>query len=445
MAMLISWLRKNNMKKTIMQHYNTQDALLVITSYPPQGTVYGQSGGGVGSFAKNTLTSLAGYRKGQKIVVLAEMNNGFEVYEEGDILVIRCWRRNTFGLYSQLFRKVKEFDQISQVLVEFEFALYGDFLVAGMFPFFLNRLKLSGRQTIVVVHQVLSDLENLSGHIGLAKNSWKLKILSILMRQYYALISIGSTSLVVLEKEFEKRFVKNGLKASKVYTIEHGVDTHVQTLSKQTARAGLGIDQNEVVFLAFGYLNWYKGSDIAIAGFLRYLEENPSKKARLILAGGQSATQYKKSHYQAFMQKVDDLKDQNKNIVITGFIPEDKVAHYFAASDLVIFPYRTFMSSSGPLSLALSYKKPFIVSSALKRWFGDTIAPKIAIFPPTAQGLSTALREAESNTKQLLTLAKSLRTTRSFDQIGFKYHTLLTSLAVAQNAHLQSEYVAVLE
>jgi len=45
---------------------------------------------------------------------------------------------------------------------------------------------------------------------------------------------------------------------------------------------------------------------------------------------------------------------------------------YFAAADLVILPYRTFMSSSGPLSVAFSYGKPFIVSKNLSSYFDSS-------------------------------------------------------------------------
>ena len=42
---------------------------------------------------------------------------------------------------------------------------------------------------------------------------------------------------------------------------------------------------------------------------------------------------------------------------------------FFQASDLVIFPYRTLMSASGPLSIAFSFQKPFIVSKELSGMF----------------------------------------------------------------------------
>ncbi len=59
---------------------------------------------------------------------------------------------------------------------------------------------------------------------------------------------------------------------------------------------------------------------------------------------------------------------KNKNIVHTGFINEEEVEFLMKSSNALILPYRGFMSSSGPLSWALSYKKPIIFSKFLKEY-----------------------------------------------------------------------------
>jgi len=50
-----------------------------------------------------------------------------------------------------------------------------------------------------------------------------------------------------------------------------------------------------------------------------------------------------------------------------GFLDEKDLPVYFGAADLVVLPYRTFMSSSGPLSLAQAMGKPFILSEEAAR------------------------------------------------------------------------------
>jgi glycosyltransferase involved in cell wall biosynthesis len=54
---------------------------------------------------------------------------------------------------------------------------------------------------------------------------------------------------------------------------------------------------------------------------------------------------------------------------LTGFVKEEDIPLYFSASDVVVLPYRTLMSASGPLSIAFSFNKPFLVSKALAGMF----------------------------------------------------------------------------
>lgn len=53
------------------------------------------------------------------------------------------------------------------------------------------------------------------------------------------------------------------------------------------------------------------------------------------------------------------------NVIHTGFVPNEEVFNYYCAADVVVLPYRTHMSASGPLSLALSYDRPFLISRNL--------------------------------------------------------------------------------
>jgi len=68
------------------------------------------------------------------------------------------------------------------------------------------------------------------------------------------------------------------------------------------------------------------------------------------------------------MTYVRDLEKlmTERQVIQTGFVPEEKVPAYFSATDVLVLPYTTFMSSSGPLSLALSYELPVLLSEELK-------------------------------------------------------------------------------
>ena len=88
-----------------------------------------------------------------------------------------------------------------------------------------------------------------------------------------------------------------------------------------------------------------------------------TKNTKLLLAGDAAPTQKSQPHLQGFYQKLSKLiKNNSQDIIHTGFVPEKEVAKIFAVANLVVFPYRARMSSSGALALAWQYRKPFICS-----------------------------------------------------------------------------------
>jgi len=418
------------LSKKIITKYNRANTLAVVSSYPPQGTTYGDGVGGVASFAKNTITSLQQYNK-QKIVVFAEILNQPEIYEEGNVLVIRCWKRNSYKLYFQLMANITKFTQIKKYLIEFEFALYGDFFVAGVFPLFLMWLRIWGKQVNLVVHQVITDLSSLSGHLGWDKKNWLTQFFSFGIRHFYKLLGLTASRLVVLEKEFERRFIKLGIATQKITTISHGVDCKLRSINKELARKQLGLPQRNKVVLVFGFLTWYKGTDLAVKALHQIYEQEPNSKISLVIAGGESVTQSGKKHYQRFIQRLYRNAVKNPRVVITGFVKEKQLRSYFSAADLVILPYRSFMSSSGVLSLALSFAKPFILSTPLKEWFKNgeqEYMGQASFFRPDKYALAQQILDTVINNKRMQNLenmSKLIKEQRNYQNIATKYDQLI--------------------
>lgn len=416
-------------EKKLIQEYNQKDSLLAVTNYPPKGGVYNGNLGGVASFAKNTLLPLS---KNQKIVVICEVLDRPESYEEDNILVIRVFKRNHFSLYKDFIKSIRKFDKIKNLLIEFEFAAYGDFVIASAFPLFLLILKLLGKRVTLVVHQVIFDLESLSGHLGIGKKSLKLRLFSFLLKFYYQGLGVGCHQIIVLEEKFKKRLGKI-VNLEKITAISHGVDMNAEGLPKSVARKKLGIKPNDLVLLYFGYLTWYKGADFLVDVFVKEKVKVNGKAVRLIMAGGESATQNKKPHYRAFIKNLYDQAKKAEKLKITGFVPEEDISAYFAASDLVILPYRTFMSSSGPLSLSISYQKPFIISSPLKDYFDSpefAVALKEAglekgevVFPLQASRFvkKAGLALGKKNLAKLTNFSRNLGQKRDFNVLASNY------------------------
>lgn len=340
-------------------NYNQTSSLLVVSSYPPKGSKHAANQDALASFAKNRLSGIRKLIGPKKIIILSSYTDKPETYEDNGILVIRCYRRNHPLDYITLFKYLQAFSQVKDVLVEFEFASFGDTFSTGFFPVFLFMAKSIGKKVTVELHQVLDNLSKINGHIGLGSRSFKIKAFSSLMNTFYRLLGNLSHQIIVLEGKLKNRLIALGVKTP-VFVLPHGVEKPNKRYTKSEARRILGLTQKEKYVLNFGFLTWYKGSDLIV----KALTGQPSFK--LILAGGASQNQKDKPHYQKFYNKLQKDIKGNQYILATDFVDEKQIPLYFAASDLVVLPYRAFMSSSGPLSLALTYQKPFMLSKMLR-------------------------------------------------------------------------------
>ena len=106
---------------------------------------------------------------------------------------------------------------------------------------------------------------------------------------------------------------------------------------------------------------------------------------------------------------------------------------YFESADLVVLPYRTLMSSSGPLSLAYSFSKPVILSSPLEELLLTKDMPETMqeagitsedlLFPLTStfQEKLSALKKDNAKLRQLTAFSKALGEKRSWNEIGRMY------------------------
>lgn len=400
----------------MFEKYNLQDSILVISSYPPKGTTYGDRVVGVASFAKNSVAALSKVT-GKKTIVLAEVFNKEEIYEEGNILVWRCWHRNSFGLYLSIVKGLLRFSKVKQLETQFEFNSFGTINTMLPYPPFLILLRIFGKSNYLTIHQVVIDLATLSGHLGFKKNSLSLKIMNFFLKHYYYFLAFGCQKIVVMEEELKKRLILLGVKEGKIAVIPHGVDLNIKTISQAKAKQKLGIRKNEKVVLLFGFLAWYKGSDLLIGAA-------KNSKAKIILAGGPNPNHLNERFYTDYINKLYSQARQTKNVFITDFVPEKEISNYYCAADLVVLPYRSYMSSSGPLSLALSYGKPFIVSKVLSDWCTNGRS-----FVPTELSLTKAINKTLSDKKLISKMAhesRELAKTRDFSVLAKDYLKLFS-------------------
>jgi len=401
--------------KYLIEKYNRHDSLIVISSYPEKNTRYSQKVCAVGGFTKNITDNLPCH----KIIFTTKLGyKKDEVYEEKNSLIYRIFKRNDLGSFIKLFLAIKKFTNVKKVLVQFEFSSFGDIYTTVLFPILLLSLKLLGKKVYFVFHQVIFDLNSLTEYLGWEKNDWRLPYFNFFLKLFYQTNIILSKKIIVLEEEFRQRLWKISDQSQKIAVIPHGVDTNLKIVDKKIARSKLKIENNPTV-LYFGYLTWYKGADLMIE------IAKANKNYNFIIAGGSSFTQKNKSHYQKYLEKFNDLP---KNLKITGFVKERQIPLYFSASDLVILPYRSMISSSGPLSLAFSFKKPVILSNKLQHYlkskdFSNSLKTagltNIQLFNDFEKNKKINLNK--KHISKLVEFSKMMKATRDYKKISKLY------------------------
>lgn len=142
-------------------------------------------------------------------------------------------------------------------------------------------------------------------------------------------------------------------RAEAIRVSPHPVYEHLNqpVLSKAEAKAALGMRADRVV-LFFGFIRDYKG--------LRYLVESlPLVREKLdvhLLIAGEVWGDAKPYH-----ELISSLGMTKHVTLVEKYIPNEDVARYFAASDLVVIPYVS-ATQSGIVQLAYGFGKPVVVS-----------------------------------------------------------------------------------
>ena len=404
--------------------------ITVISSFPRKGEIHSQNLVGIASYAKNTLLSLKKFHKGN-IEVLAETVEDEDSYKEKGIIVKRVWERNSISIFPKLLSEINK-SKSDKILIEFELAMFGNMLYLLPFPLFLLMLKLQGKKIYIVLHQVIKDINDISGHINLRKDSSKSIVLNFGIRTFYKILAFAANKIIVFDQVLEDNFEE--ITGSKnVVVIPHGIELFNKKLNKQLSRKKLGIKKNKFVILLFGFVAWYKGTDLLIHLVKKQLSNGHKKDFELVIAGGPNPNHLDKAYYRRYLRSIENECKKN-GFIFTGFVPEKQIPYYFQASDLVVLPYRTLMSASGPLSLALSFKKPFLLSKTLKgvlntkdfeaQLLKNKIKPENLYFE-SEKDFKTKVTKFKKNLsfrKKIAALSSSISRERNWNNIGKAYY-----------------------
>jgi glycosyltransferase involved in cell wall biosynthesis len=171
----------------------------------------------------------------------------------------------------------------------------------------------------------------------------------------------------------------------KIRVVPHGhyVDWYPPPLSRDVARARLGLANDHRIFLFFGQVRRYKGLDRLLTDFAAL----PAGDVRLILVG---EPRPKSLGDQLEAQAAADPR------VVTefAFIDDERLVAYLCACDLVVLPYRDSLTS-GAAVLAASYGRPVLIP-CLGCMQEFPVEAAILYDPDQADGLHRALGQALS-------------------------------------------------
>lgn len=124
-------------------------------------------------------------------------------------------------------------------------------------------------------------------------------------------------------------------------------------ISKEKALQELGLDPSIRYMLFFGLVRSYKGLDILINALG---DERLNKESLKLIIAGEFYEE--KSIYLDLIAK---NKLDETVIIIDKFIPDDEVANYFCAADIIVQPYRD-ATQSAVTQVAYHFEKPILVT-----------------------------------------------------------------------------------
>jgi len=412
--------------------------VLVISTYPPRGSVYGNAFSAVASYCRNTLQAIIDVTDEFEFEVLADVLGEEEAYEEEGVRVVRCWRRNSVKSMMRLLGEVIKRKEVNKVLVEVEWSMLGNNkLMLGWLLMLIGMMRLWGRKVYVVSHGVLLDAALVAAQLGLKPKAVKTKILSGGMRCFYWCLVKTAEKVVVFEEKFRLDLVNLTGDKGKIVTIPHGVDISLKKGNGRRLRRKMGIGNDEKVLVCFGFLNWYKGSDWLVREMAQVLK-GKGVKVRLVMAGGESRVHGDDPVYRKMVEDIYRDAETDSRIRVTGFIDEEQMADYFEMADLVIVPYRVMLSSSGPLSLAFSCGRPVVISEKLRGYWESWdfrqgaeesgLSKYELFFGFSSEGLDEVIKSICTSSKKLEKLekfSKLMREKRSWKVVGAKYAKVL--------------------
>lgn len=171
-----------------------------------------------------------------------------------------------------------------------------------------------------------------------------------------ALLKRGDFALV--HSDYEREMLGKEVPRLKVVKHFHPIyeffarPAQVHDVSDEDARSNLRIPKDKLLMLFFGFVRPYKGLGVLLRAMPEILK---SVDASLLIVG-----EFWKRR-EPYDRAIADLGIVDSVRIIDRYVPDNEVALYFRASDVVVLPYRE-ATQSGVVQIAYGFRKPVITS-----------------------------------------------------------------------------------
>ncbi len=284
---------------------------------------------------------------------------GISAYSENLIENIKKQKTNILGISFiagnpfSLFKKLKTLLKYDIIHIQHEYNMLGWFGLP--YFFFLGFLCfIKKKKLIVTMHTILSQKERFRS------GKFKTFLRKLLYHLQNRWINLTSKKIVVHAKFFREILIKEySVPKEKIVVLPHAIIENIKTVSKKRARKELNLSGN--VYLLIGVMGPLHGHDIIIK------QADKIGKTVLVATNPISVNDRNLSRTKNFLdynkQIVKENNFQNFVRFDLGEIPYKKWWKYFAASDLILLPYRGGIGS-GIFADAMAMKKPVVASNA---------------------------------------------------------------------------------
>ncbi len=354
----------------------------MVAPYP---TADGRVRSGVESYVASLTGAMA--KAGAEVVVIAPHEDGEADRRVHDgVRVERSFRRGPAALPAAARAAARSGAPV--VHLQHEVFLYGGPASVPGLPWALARLRGAGCPAVVTLHHVVDPAGVDRDFTRLHRVRVPAGPARVALSGVQAAVRRLSSVAVVHEPGFAP--VVPGARV-----IPLGIEP-TPPGDRVTERARLGLDDERLTVLCFGFLSPYKGLEAALAA-----AELAAADVELVVAGGPHPRLVGRDSY------ADQLVARASTAArFTGFVDDRDVPAWFAAADIVLVPYPRPFSSSGPLGLALGHGRPVLLSSAMAACvgapeLGTSCEPRalaarlveLARHPEARAGLATASSE----------------------------------------------------